>query len=92
MRGTLVPFVFLHGFINTLQLQGWGWLSNFRGFRWLWVLCIVGIWVIVWGGGDGFQIKTDLWIFLETGKTTCNYFGPHQQWGLTTMRKHTLHY
>ena len=29
-----------HGLIKNFQFQGWGWFSNFRGFSWLWVLCL----------------------------------------------------
>ena len=49
VKGTLVLIVFAflfcfsffkHGLLQNLQFQGWGWFSNFRGFRWLWVLCL----------------------------------------------------
>ena len=61
--GVCEGYLFLN-LIKSLQFQGWGWFSNFRGFSWLWVLWLSnqlilsqhGFWVIVWGGGgDGFS-------------------------------------
>ena len=40
-EGCLCPdfFAFFkHGLVKSLQFQGWGGFSNFRGFSWLWVL------------------------------------------------------